>query len=85
MEKKAQQLLKDFAAVCSAVTLRPDDWPRFYALTVHVHRHHLHIDPRTVRDYLVNQGCSLQKASWLSAQYQHFLELLAWYDQHKQA
>ena len=29
---------------------------------------------RLYRDYLVQHGCSLQKASWVSAQYQHLYD-----------
>ena len=83
MDQAAETLLKHFVQVCHNVTLSPEDWRRLYRFTLDNHRRSLNTDHRTVREYLVKQGCSLQKASWLSAQYQHFTELLTLYDQQR--
>ena len=83
MDQAAEQLLKQFAQVCRTGTLHSEDWQRLYAFTLHVHRRHLNTHHRTVRDYLIMQGCSLQKASWVSGQYLRFAELLGFYDRQR--
>jgi hypothetical protein len=83
MDEAAEKLLKHFAQVCSNVTLSPDDWRYLYRFTLDNHRRGLNTDQRAVRDYLLEHGCSLQKASWLGAQYQHFIKLLSLYDREK--
>jgi hypothetical protein len=80
MDEAAKYLLNQFAQVCLNPMLCPEDWQRLYRFTIDNHRRGLSIDQRTVRDYLVKHGCSLQKSSWLSAQYHHFSQLLSLYD-----
>jgi hypothetical protein len=80
MDEAAEKLLKHFAEACPTASLSSDDWRRLYRFTLDIHRRRLHTHHRTVRDYLLTHGCSPQKASWLSAQYHHFMELLALYD-----
>ena len=81
MDITAMQLLHDFAKACPRLSLDQDAWQRLYRFTLDVHRRGLNTHPRAIRDYLVKHGCSLQKASWVSGQYQHFTELLTLYDQ----
>jgi len=83
MDQAAEKLLKHFVQVCHNVTLCPEDWRRLYRFTLDNHRRGLNTDHRMVREYLVKEGCSLQKASWLSAQYHHFIQLLSLYDHEK--
>jgi len=83
MDEKATQLLQAFVEACPRRFLRSDDWERLYAFTLYVHGQRLGPAVKTVRDYLMAHGCSLQKASWVSAEYKHFAELLTLYDQHK--
>ena len=80
MDKKAMQLLHDFARACLRGSFDQEDWQHLYRFSLDVHRRGLKTHPRAIRDYLVKHGCSLQKASWLSAQYQHFMDLLTLYD-----
>jgi hypothetical protein len=81
MDITAMQLLHDFARACPRVSFDEDAWQHLYRFTLDNHRRALSIDKRTVRDYLVKHGCSLQKASWVCSHYQHFTELLTLYDQ----
>lgn len=83
MDQHAMGLLQVFAKACPRTLLRHDDWQRLYEFTLHVHRQRVVPTTRTVRDYLITQGCSLQKASWLSNQFGHFCALLRLYDGQK--
>jgi len=80
MDMTARKLLEAFSVACPK-TLREEDWQRLYAFTLHVHRRHIVPTNRTVRDYLISQGCSLQKASWLSNQFHHLSDILKLYDE----
>jgi hypothetical protein len=80
MDEKASEMLAGLAELCRKPALKSPDWDRLYQFAVHVHRHHLHFAARTFRDYLVGHGCSLQKASSLSMQYQHLIKVLHVYD-----
>ncbi len=83
LDQTGALLLQRFAQGCSTVTFCAGDWQRLYHLTLDMHRYGLKTHPHTMRDYLTSRGCSLQKASWVSAHYQHFSELLSLYDQLK--
>jgi len=65
------------------VSLEQDDWQRLYRFTLDVHRRRLNTHPRAIRDYLVNHGCSRQKASWVSGHNLRFAELLGFYDRQR--
>ena len=80
MDHTARDMLAAFADTCPRVTLGEDDWERLYHLALYLHRRGLNTEHRAIRDYLIERGCSIQKASWLSAQYRHFRRLLALYD-----
>ena len=58
----------------STATFCPDDCQRLYRLALDIHRRGLKTHHSTVRDYLIQRGYSLQKASWVSAHYQHLIE-----------
>ncbi len=79
----ALQLLHDFAKRGPQSPTDQDAWQQLYAFTLDVHRRGVKMKSRMVREYLISHGCSLQKASWLSGQYQHFMELLSLYDHQK--
>ena len=84
MDKATIELLHDFATMaCPRVSLEQDDWQRLYHFTLDVHRRGVNMHPRAIRDYLVNYGCSLQKASWVSGHYLRFAELLGFYDRQR--
>ncbi|WP_447603039.1 hypothetical protein [Nitrospira sp. Nam80] len=80
MDHTAQDMLAAFADTCPRPTLGEDDWERLYYLALYLHRRGLNTEHRTIRNYLIERGCSMQKASWISAQYRHFRRLLALYD-----
>jgi hypothetical protein len=85
MDEKATKLLEAFAEVCRRQEgpPRPEHWQHLYDFTLYVHRRGLHPTARTVRDYLVAHGCSVQKANWVGGEYKRFAELLALYDQQR--
>jgi hypothetical protein len=81
MDKHADKLLKAFAVVCQKQGAPSSEhWDRLSAFTLYVHGRALAIDALLVREYLVRQGCSFQKANWASGEYRHFIELLRLYD-----
>jgi hypothetical protein len=71
---------RDFAEACATRTLEAEDRARLYELMLHIHRRNLKTGHRTIRDDLIHHGWPLRKATWLSMEYHHFAELLAWYD-----
>jgi len=83
MDQEAAQLLEIVANVCAKSTMRPIDWQHLYAFTLYVHGKGLTVHAPIVREALIAQGCSRQKAGWLSTQYHHFAGLLALYDHRK--
>ena len=81
MDMTARQLLESFAQTADRTTLRSDDWIKFYDFIIHVHVHRLQIPAREVRDnLLLVDGFSIQKASWLSTEFNRLSEVLARYD-----
>ena len=81
MDMTAQQLLQSFAETAVRTTLRSEDWIRFYDFSIYVHVHQLQIPAREVRDFLLLvDGFSIQKASWLSTEFNRLSEILARYD-----
>lgn len=76
-EASLEQLLQRFAQACSTVTFCEDDWQGLYRLALDIHRSNLKTHHSIVRDYLIKRGYSLQRASWVSARYQHFSELVS--------
>ena len=81
MDKTAYDILSTFAD--QSLTSGTEDWERLYHFTLYVHRRGLNTQHQTIRDYLIQRGYSIQRASWLSTQYRHFTKLLTLYDQHK--
>ena len=83
MDGTVQEMLTGLANACPHVTARDYDWERLYQITLYVHRQGLNIEHRAIRDYLIQRGCSIQKATWLSWQYRHLSKLLTLYDEQK--
>jgi hypothetical protein len=83
MDQHARALLQVFARACSNAVLQSDDWQKLYDLVLYVHQHRVVSPTRMVREYLVTQGCSLQKASFLSNQYDRLHTILRLYDEQR--
>jgi hypothetical protein len=83
MDKAAAALLEALAQSCASHGIRPEHWRRLYDFTIYVHLHGQGPAPRVIKEFLIHRGCSIQKASWLSTECRHFLELLAQYDARK--
>jgi hypothetical protein len=83
MDKTVEHMLIGLADICPRLTAGAEDWQRLYELTLYAHRNGLKIHHRTIRDYLVKHGCSVQKATWLGTQFRYFTELLTLYEQQR--
>jgi hypothetical protein len=81
MDMTARQLLETFAQTVDKTALDCEEWTRFYDFAIYVHVHQLQIPAWEVRDnLLLVHGFSIQKASWLSTEFNRFSEVLARYD-----
>jgi hypothetical protein len=83
MDQWARELLEEFAHACSTPLMHEDDWSQLYEIAIHMHRQHVVPPPRIVRDFLVNKGCTKQKAGVLSTQLGHFTTLLKRFDERR--
>ena len=83
MDTTAQEMLTGLANACPRITIHAEDWERLYQFMLYVHQCGLNTEHRAIRDYLIQHGCSMQKATWLSGQYRHFTKLLSLYDRQK--
>ena len=83
MDGHLQLLLRDFSSLCREESMQEDDWQRLYQICLCAHQVADVPPPWAIRDYLVTKGCSLQKASFLSHQYQHLTTVLKLYDLHR--
>jgi len=81
MDQAAENMLMAFASACARPTIQDSDWEQLYRFTLYIHQRGFNTEHGTIRDHLIKRGCSIQKASWLSAQYRHFATLLSLYDQ----
>lgn len=80
MDKLTRELLEEFAHACSTPMMYEDDWSQLYEIAIHLHTHHLVPPPSVVRDFLMDKGCTMQKAGFLSNQLGHFTTLLKRFD-----
>ena len=77
-------LLEEFVRVCPEdAPLEQDHWKGLYEICLFVHEQELMPPAWTIRDYFVTHGCSLRKATFLSHQYGHFLNILKLRDQRR--
>jgi hypothetical protein len=83
MDEHVTKLLTGFAHVCTTATLEPDDWQRLYEVVLDAHERRVVPAPHIVKDFMIAQGCSHQKAGFLSNQYEHFCNILRLYDERK--
>jgi hypothetical protein len=85
MDYRAQQLLQSFSQGVNNNHMLPDDWRRFFDLTVYVHRHHVLMTGQQVRLHLVACGFSVEASSRLGATFELFSQLLTIYDHQSKA
>ena len=83
MDEHMTTLLTAFAHVCTTGTLEPDDWQRLYEVVLDAHERRVVPAPHLVKEFMIAQGCSSQKAGFLSNQYEHFSNLLRLYDERR--
>jgi hypothetical protein len=83
MDITARRMLQEISVACPQY-LRPEDWRRVYCFAVYLHTQNVILPRHGVRETLMQLGCSLQKASFLDAEVQHFSQLLRLYDEHRQ-
>ncbi len=83
MDTRVEALLEDLAKLCSTVALHQDDWKKLYAVSLCAHARGGVPDPRTMKRYLMDHGCSIQKAGFLSRQFDHLCTVLRMYDEQK--
>jgi hypothetical protein len=76
-------LLQEFTRVCPETGLKQEDWRGLYEICLFAQEHDVAPTDRTIRDYLVSHGCSLQKATFLSNQYGHLINILKLRDERK--
>jgi len=69
-------LLQEFTRVCPEAGLKQEDWRALYEICLFAQEHDIAPPARTLRDYLFSHGCSLPKATFLSNQYGHLVNIL---------
>lgn len=82
MHSQVAAVLEHLVKVCQTVTLNQNDWEQLYEVALCIHAHD-GVDPVTIKRYLMEQGCSLQKAGFLSRQVLHLCTVLDMYDERR--
>ena len=83
MHKEVEALIEDLAQLCQTVLLGDQEWQRLYEIALCLHAHGGLSETRTVKRFLLDHGCSLQKAGFLSRQILHLCRVLGMYDEQK--
>jgi hypothetical protein len=83
MDDTAHQMLRQIAVSCPQY-LRPEDWRRLFRLAVYAHTQHIPLPRHILGSTLMHHGCSLQKAGYLESEIQRFIELLEFYEEHRE-
>ncbi len=83
MDKHVQRLLQDLARTCPASDLQQKDWEEMYEICLYAHLNAIVLTPRSLRVFLHEQGCSVQKAAFLSHQVEHLTRILSLYDERR--
>ena len=77
-------LLQEFVRLCPEdAPLEQDHWAWLYEICLFVHEQDIVCPALAIRQYFVQHGCSQRKATFLSHQYGHFLQILTLRDQRK--
>ena len=79
-------LLRDFVRLCPEnAPLEPDDWTGLYEMCVFIHEHSIPFAPSSFWEFLIQHGCSANKATAMSQQYSQCLHELKLTDDGPQA
>ena len=70
-------LLEDFVRLCPGdAPLEEEDWTGLYEICLFVHEQAIPCTPSSLREYLLEHGCSARKATYLGHQFGHFFHIL---------
>ena len=84
MHPKSQALLIELATLCRTVFLGQNEWQRLYEIALCLHTHGGMPEHGVIKRYLLEHGCSLQKAGFLSRQIVHLCTVLQMHDAQRQ-
>ena len=85
MDTHLETLLHAFSRLSPEESMQQDDWQRLYQICLDAHHLAECPPPWAIRDYYGTKGCSLQKANFLSHQYNHLTTILKLYDHRRDA
>jgi hypothetical protein len=83
MDGKTQELLHAFVQMADRSKLLPEDWQRFFHLTIHVHQHDVLMTGQYVRLHLMEKGFTADSSSRLGWVFELFCQLLNRYDEER--
>ena len=83
MHTDAQKQLKELAMLCHTALLGEQEWQRLCEIAVCIHTNGGLKDHKVLKHFLLDHGCSLQKAGFLSRQVLHLCTALRMYDELK--
>jgi hypothetical protein len=83
MHAEVEAQLKVLANLCPTVFLEDKEWETLYRVSLTIHTHGGLQDHQIVNRFLLDQGCSLHKAGFLSRQVLHLCTVLQKYDDHR--
>ena len=83
MHREVEKLLEELSMLCQTVLLGDQEWKRLYKIAVCMHTHDGLLDQKVVKQFLLEHGCSLQKAGFLSRQVLHLCTVLKLYDEQR--
>jgi hypothetical protein len=75
-------LLEDFVRLCPGdAPLEQEDWAGLYEICWFIHEEAIPCTASSLREYLLEHGCSPRKATFVGHQVGHFLHILTLRDQ----
>jgi hypothetical protein len=83
MHAQVEAQLKVVANLCPTVFLEDKEWETLYRVSLTIHTHGGLQDHKVVKRFLLDNGCSLQKAGFLSRQILHLCTVLKMYDEQR--
>ena len=83
MHALVEAQLNVLAQLCPTVFLEEEQWDILYRTALVIHSHGGMHDHKVVKRFLLDHGCSLQKAGFLSRQLLHLCTVLKMYEETK--
>jgi hypothetical protein len=83
MHAQVEAQLHVLATLCPTVFLDDKEWETLYRVALVIHTHGGLQDYKIVKRFLLDHGCSLQKAGFLSRQLLHLCTVLKMHDEQK--